>query len=195
MNLDALSDLVLAAMCCWLFMPQRALRPGVAVAVLVIGISASIGTLRFAGMDALLGLHRFATLFTSCVAFTLLWVALAWPKEPLATRLAAAARFTVLFGALGVGLTQLGLAWWSKLVPGVCALCLLVTMLRPFNARGAVGAILLCASFAAVLLVKDGETLLGFLSRAQILHVLLTAALFALVSAPRRLGGAAKGEP
>ena len=79
MNLDALSDLVLAAMCCWLFMQQRALRPGVAVAVLVIGISASIGTLRFAGMDALLGLHRFATLFTSCVAFTLLWVALAWP--------------------------------------------------------------------------------------------------------------------
>jgi hypothetical protein len=186
MNPDAFSDLLLALLCFWLFQRNLRIRPGVAVALLIIGISAAIGTLRFAGIDALLGPHRFATLFTTCAAFALLAFALAWPADPLVAKLTGAARFALFTGALGVAFTVSGLRWWSTAMPMAAAIALLITMLRPVNALGLVGTLLLVSSFASTLLIPPDALYWNFLSRPQVLHYLLASALAALVYAPAR---------
>ena len=101
MNADALSDLVLLLACtasAWLF---GAGRPAWRGGMLLLGLAAAAGVLRYSGVDWALGPHRFMSLLAACVAFLLMLTALRWPEAPLAKRATAVGRFVVLGGGFG----------------------------------------------------------------------------------------------
>jgi hypothetical protein len=69
MNPDALSDLVLLAACAasaWRVAVVRAAWRG---AMLLLGLAAAMGVLRYSGLEWALGPHRFFSLLAACVAF------------------------------------------------------------------------------------------------------------------------------
>ena len=177
MNADAFSDLVLLLVCAAIAWRDWRGRPAIAIGALLIGIAAFLGVLRFSGVDALLGPHRFFSMLSACVAFTLIAAGLRWPDAPLATRMAAAGRFVVVFGGLGVGLTALGVALWKDLVPGVSALVIVVTAFQQRSPRAIAGALLLVASFVVAALYAKINPYLSPLNSTQALHYLLAAGL------------------
>lgn len=124
MNPDALSDLVLLAACAasaWRVAVVRAAWRG---AMLLLGLAAAMGVLRYSGLEWALGPHRFFSLLAACVAFWLMVAALRWPQAPLARQATAVGRFVVLLGGLGIAASQVGAAWWAQVVPGLSALVL-----------------------------------------------------------------------
>jgi hypothetical protein len=136
MNPDALSDLVLLLVCAavlWFHLRQR---PAVAMAAGLIGLAACLGVLRYSGWAEMLGPHRFTSLLAACAAFPLLASGLRWPDAPLATRGAAVGRFVLVVGGVGIVLTLAGLALWSQVVPGVCALVIAWTAVQQRNTWG-----------------------------------------------------------
>jgi hypothetical protein len=191
LNGNAVSDLVLALACAWICLRTLERAPGIAVAVLLIGLSAVLGVLRFSGAGILDGPHRFASLVSAVGAFPLLAYALGWPDDTIATRASASVRFVVLVGAIGVAATVLGVEIWSKVAPATAALVILVNMLRRFSALGLMGALLLAASFAVAAVGTPDTVYFGLLNRVQLLHYLLAAALLALTWTPLRQGRSA----
>ena len=181
MTLDAVSDLVLAATCVWLFRQQLRCRPGVAVAAGLIGGAACLGVLDFSGLELMRGPHRFASLVAACAAFPLLTWSLRWPEDAIAQRVQASGSAAALLGALGVVATVSGVPAWGQVVPGAAAIALLWTMWRRPDPYGVFGAALLLASFAAATLGSPETLYLGGLSRVQALHYLMAAALCLLV--------------
>lgn len=108
MNPDALSDLVLLAACAasaWRVAVVRAAWRG---AMLLLGLAAAMGVLRYSGLEWALGPHRFFSLLAACVAFWLMVAALRWPQAPLARQATAVGRFVVLLGGLGIAASQVG---------------------------------------------------------------------------------------
>ena len=96
MNPDALSDLVLLAACAasaWRVAVGRAAWRG---AMLLLGLAAAMGVLRYSGLEWALGPHRFFSLLAACVAFWLMVAALRWPQAPLARQATAVGRFVLL---------------------------------------------------------------------------------------------------
>jgi hypothetical protein len=139
MNPDALSDLVLLAACAasaWRVAVVRAAWRG---AMLLLGLAAAMGVLRYSGLEWALGPHRFFSLLAACVAFWLMVAALRWPQAPLARQATAVGRFVVLLGGLGIAASQVGAAWWAQVVPGLSALVLAWTMVQQRSALGLLG--------------------------------------------------------
>jgi len=180
MNADAFSDLVLAAVCAWLFKRNLRPRPGVAVSMALIGLAACLGVFDFSGVGALVGPHHFTSLVAACAAFPLLAWSLRWPEDPVANRLRTAGVGAVLLGAIGVAASVAGVKLWGQVVPGAAAMGILWTTGRSRSRLGLLGAVLLLASFAATL--GSPATRFGdWISWVQVLHYLLAAALLALV--------------
>ena len=180
MNADAVSDLVLAVVCGWQFGHHLRHRPGIAVAVALIGLAACLGVVHFSGFAVASGPHRFASLVAACAAFPLLAWSLRWPDDPVATQRRSAAYWATLLGAIGVAATVSGVEQWGQVVPGAAAITILWTMLHARSRMGILGAILLLASFVAAALVPPQTLSLAGLSRVQALHYLMAAALLAL---------------
>ena len=180
MNPDALSDLVLLAACAasaWWVAVGRAAWRG---AMLLLGLAAAIGVLRYSGLEWALGPHRFFSLLAACVAFWLMVAALRWPQAPLARQATAVGRFVVLLGGLGIAASQVGAAWWAQVVPGLSALVLAWTMVQQRSALGILGSVALVASFVVAALAAPDVQLLGMFNKTQSLHYLLALAVLLL---------------
>ena len=188
MNADALSDLVLLAVCAAVGWRDLRTRPAVAVGAGLIGCAALLGVLRFSGIAMLYGPHRFFSLLAACAAFSLLAAGLRWPDAVIARRPAAVGRFVVVVGGVGVALTVLGVGLWSQIVPGLSALVIVWTALQQRRAAAIVGALLLVGSFVVAATGKPGTLYLDYFNSTQALHYLLAGgvALLALVR-PYRL--------
>lgn len=171
MNADAVSDLVLAIVCAIVSVRNLRVRPGMAVASGMLGLAAVLGVLRFAGVEPVLGPHRFASLLAACAAFPLLAIAIRWPNDPLACRTTAAARFIFLSGAIGVALTILGLEFWRQLVPVASAALILIAVVSQRSPAGIAGAVALVASLAAA--GQSAIAIPGPLSGMQWMHYLM----------------------
>lgn len=102
MNADALSDLILALVCAYLGWSAGCQRAAWTGGMLILGIASTLGVLRFSEVPWALGPHKFMSVFSACVSFTLFAIALRWPFSPTSTRMAAAGRFIVLVGGFGV---------------------------------------------------------------------------------------------
>lgn len=180
MNADALSDLVLLLVCVgsWWFAGVE--RPAWRGAMVLLGLAAALGVLRFSGLDWALGPHRFASLLAACVAFPLMAVALRWPHGSLARRIAAVGRFVVLVGGVGVAVSQVVSPLWSQLVPGVSALVIAWTVWQRRSGTGMVFGAVLLASFAAAALMPAEMLLGGGFNRTQVFHYLLALAVAGL---------------
>lgn len=177
MNPDALSDLVLLLVCAavlWFHLRQR---PAVAVAAGLIGLAACLGVLRYSGWAEMLGPHRFTSLLAACAAFPLLASGLRWPDAPLATRGAAVGRFVLVVGGVGIVLTLAGLALWSQVVPGVCALVIAWTAVQQRNTWGMAGTLALLGSFVVAATGKADSNYLGLFNNVQLMHYSLALAL------------------
>ena len=171
------SDAVLALACGWLVL-RPGHRPGLAVAALLIGLAATLGTLRFAGLEVLAGPHRFASLVSACAAFPLLALALRWPDDPFAARLAGATRLALLLGGIGAGLTVAGVSQWGPVVAALSALAILATMVAARDAAGIAGGLLLVVGMGATIV----GAAMGF-NATPVLHLCLAAGLLALAHA------------
>mgnify|MGYP003619242280 FL=1 len=180
MNPDALSDLVLLAACAasaWRVAVVRAAWRG---AMLLLGLAAAMGVLRYSGLEWALGPHRFFSLLAACVAFWLMVAALRWPQAPLARQATAVGRFVVLLGGLGIAASQVGAAWWAQVVPGLSALVLAWTMVQQRSALGILGSVALVASFVVAALAAPDVQLLEMFNKTQSLHYLLALAVLLL---------------
>ena len=112
MNADALSDLILALVCAYLGWSAGRQRAAWTGGMLILGIASTLGVLRFSEVPWALGPHKFMSVFSACVSFTLFAIALRWPFSPTSTRMAAAGRFIVLVGqrvGFGEGLAPVAL--------------------------------------------------------------------------------------
>lgn len=185
MNLDALSDLVLLLVCVGIAVPAYRARPGVAIALGLVGLAAAFGVLRFSGVGVLLGPHRFASMLSACAAFPLLAASLRWPDAPTARRTTAASRFVLVWGGVGVALHLVTGGLWSQVVPGVAALVIVWTALQQRSTASVAGAALLVGSFVVAALGKPGALYLGLFNSTQALHYLLAAGLL-LLCLPRQ---------
>ncbi len=170
MNGEALSDLLLALVTLPLAWRLRARRPGIAIAFLLIGVAAACGVPRYLGVPQALGPHRFFSLLAACAALPLLAASLRWPDGASACRPAAAARFALLAGAIGVLLAAVaGLALWSDAAAALSALAIAVSALQARRPLAIAAAAALLAAFAA-----------GAAGEVRPLHVLM-ACSFALM--------------
>jgi hypothetical protein len=149
MNGNAASDLVLALACGWVVATQWQRHPGLGLAALLIGVAATLGVLRFSGVEALAGAHRFASLLSACAGFPLLAWSLCWPADPIAATIKGASRFALLVGGVGVGATVLGLPIWAQAMALLSGLVIAVTMIRRRDAAGIAGAVALLGAMAA----------------------------------------------
>lgn len=188
MNPAAASDLLLALVCGLVIWRLRGDRPGIAVAVGLIGLAALLGSVRLSGVGALLGVHRFASLVSAAAGFPLLAFALRWPEDPMAARWAGAGRFALITGGLGVAITLTLLPLWGQGAALLATLLILVTMLAARNRRGLAGALALLAGMVATL---PGMLPPGPLDSTTVLHLGLAAGL-ALLCLPL---AAAPAEP
>lgn len=184
MNADAVSDLVLLLACAasakWVGSGRAAWRG----AMLLLGLAAGMGVLRYSGLEWALGPHRFFSLLAACVAFWLMVVALRWPQEPLARQATAVGRFVVLLVGLGIAASQIGAGWWAQVVPGLSALVLAWTLLQQRSTLGLLGIAALVASFSVAALAAADSQLLGLFNKTQALHYLLALAVLALGQVP-----------
>lgn len=179
MNADAVSDLVLLLACALSGAACGARRPAWRGAMLLLGLAAAAGVLRYGGLVGALGPHRFLSMLAAVVAFVLMLVALRWPTDPLAVRTTAVGRFVVVVGGLGVLLNLTIAPWWSQAVPAAVALALLWTVLQARSGLGLLGCLALLGSFA-VALAGSAVDSLGWINRTQALHYLLAVAVVLL---------------
>jgi hypothetical protein len=182
MNGNAASDLVLALVCGWVVATKMARHPGLGLAALLIGAAAALGVLRFSGLEALAGAHRFASLVSACAGFPVLAWAVRWPQDPIAATGKGASRFALLAGGIGVGATVLGLAAWGQGVALVSAMVIVVTAVQRREAVGIAGAVALVVGLAAAAVGKAAP-----FNTTVVLHLGLALALALLaVSVDRR---------
>jgi hypothetical protein len=184
MNGAAASDLVLALVCGWLVVMRMARQPGLGLAALLIGLAATLGVLRFSGVDVLGGPHRFASLLSAVAAFPLLAWVLRWPDDPVATGLAGAARAVLFAGGIGIAVTVFGVASWSPGVALASAGLIAVTMVQRRSVIGMAGAAAMIIGMGAA----AARSLLPF-DATVVLHLGLAAALMLLA------GGRALPQP
>jgi hypothetical protein len=181
MNGNAASDLVLALVCGWVVATQWQRQPGLGLAALLIGVAATLGVLRFSGVEALAGAHRFASLLSACAGFPLLAWSLRWPADPIAATMKGASRFALLVGGVGVGATVLGLAIWGQAMALVSGLVIAVTMGQRREPAGIAGAVALLVAMAAA-----GAGKAAPFNATVVLHLGLALALV-LLARPRQM--------
>jgi hypothetical protein len=149
MNGNAASDLVLALVCGWVVATRFRHQPGFGLAALLIGVAATLGVLRFSGVEALVGAHRFASLVSACAGFPLLAWSVRWPADPIAATGKGASRFALLVGGIGVGATVLGMPIWGQGMALLSGLVIAVTAVQRREAAGIAGAVALLVAMAA----------------------------------------------
>ena len=194
MTADAFSDLVLFLVCAWLAyanFTQEEEPAGLGLTFVLIGLAAGLGVFRFSSFSGLSelvkGAHQFASLLSAVGAFPIWAFSLAYPESSLAKRLAGAWWLTFVVGGFGIAIWALGLKLWGQAIPALCGLWMVWTVLRGWRGRalwwGVAGLVCLFASFAATLLVPPQVQVMGLLTKTQLLHYLLAAALVLLTKA------------
>lgn len=164
---DTISEIVLLAVCAFLFLRNLRNRPGVALASAGVGFTAALGALHYLGFAQSAGPHRFFIIISSCAALPLLAEALGFPNgEPARTR-RGAGLFLFMASLVAVVLV-VGLRFelWAQIAPGLATVFILVMAVRARRLHVVIGALILIATFA---LMKSGITLKP-LNAAQVLH-------------------------
>ena len=177
MNGAAASDLVLALVCGWLVGTRMAKQPGLGLAALLMGLAATLGTLRFSGVEMLAGPHRFASLLSAVAAFPLLAWVLRWPDDPIATSFAGASRAVLFAGGIGIAVTVFGVAGWSPGVALASTALIAATMVQRRSVNGLAGA----AAMIVGMVAAAARTMLPF-DATVVLHLGLAAALVLLAA-------------
>ena len=180
MNANALSDLILALVCAYLGWSAGRQRAAWTGGMLILGIASTLGVLRFSEVPWALGPHKFMSVFSACVSFTLFAIALRWPFSPTSTRMAAAGRFIVLVGGFGVSAALTVAPWWGQALPGLSIILIVATMLQRKSLVGILGALSLVGGFAVFAAVKPDVLLAGMFNKVQALHYLLAIGLLLL---------------
>ncbi|MBV8666060.1 MAG: hypothetical protein JO269_06190 [Burkholderiaceae bacterium] len=145
---DILSEALLAAVTLGLAARDIKTRPAIGIGLGLIGLAAILGALNYYGMTAATGPHRFVSLLAACAGFPLLVCGVHWPQDAIARRPAAAARFGLVIGAVGVVLVvMLNFAQWSHIVPAVSALLIAVAALHSRKPLTIAGSLLLLVCF------------------------------------------------
>jgi hypothetical protein len=183
MNGDTLSELVLVAVCAFLFWQNLRARPGVAFACAGVGFTAALGAARYLGFTPAAGPHRFFVILASCAALPLLADALAFPDgQPARTR-RGAGLFLFMASLVAIVLV-VGLRFqpWEHIVPGLSTLFILGMALRARQGLVFLGALLLAGAFA---LMASGAALKP-LNPPQVLHYGMALALLLMSGRFRR---------
>ncbi len=178
MNGDALSDLLLAVVALSLAWRQASYkpgpRPGIALAMALIGVAAACGVLRYAGYAPALGPHRFFSLLAASAGLPLLAASIVWPEAALARRAAAAVRFVILIGGIGVLMVAvLNLALWSDAAAALSAGLLLANALQRRSGLAIVASLALMTGFV----ISASGLVVGPFNALQGLHILLVLSL------------------
>lgn len=171
--------MVLALVCAFLAVRSARERPGVAVACGAIGFAAVIGAIRFFGVEAASGTHKFFSMVAAVAAFPLLAVSLHWTDSKVATNVRQAALLFVACAALGVALVSgAGFARWAQFMPAVSAAALLGGAIQERADRRIAGSVMLILSFASI---SMNLTLVAWvLAPIEALHYGMALALFLL---------------
>ena len=182
MNADALSDAVLALVTFSIAARLTRPHPALGTGCLLIGLAAAVGVLRYSGIDAALGPHRFFAIIAAGAGFPLLAIAVRWPHDPIAGHATAAARFAVIAGGVGVAMELAGAGLWRQVVPALAVGLMLLTVLTTPHGPRTSGVLLITLALSCA---AAGLTLpvLG-LSAAALLHYALAAGLALLALAP-----------
>jgi hypothetical protein len=173
-NGDTLSEVLLAAVTLAIAWREIAKRPGIAIGMSLIGVTALLGALLYSGIAEASGPHQFASMVTACAGFPLLAFSLRWTDGTLATRISAAARFILIIGAFGVlFVTLMQFSVWGRIAPALSALLIMISALQSRRPAAIAGGALLIACFALSL----ANYTFAPLNATQQFHVLMAIAL------------------
>ena len=152
MNTAALFDGVLALVAFGLAAVHGRRVTAIGLAGSVLGAAAALGSLRFAEVLVLPGLHQLASALGATVALPLLALVVWWPQGALARSRRYAWIFAVVAGAACVLVVLVaGVKLWSSAWALGSAVLMLGVALRRRQAWGLASALCLLAGFAAFL--------------------------------------------
>lgn len=152
MNTAALFDGMLALVAFGLAAVHGRRVTAVGLAGCVLGAAATLGSLRFADVLVLPGLHQLASALGATVALPLLALAAWWPQGALARSRRYAWIFAVVAGAACVLVVVVaGIKLWSSAWALGSAVLMLGVALRRRQVWGVASALCLLAGFAAFL--------------------------------------------
>ncbi len=147
MNGDALSDLLLAAISLIIAWRLVGTHPGVGVGAMLIGIAALLGVPDYLGIVQTRGPHHLASLVAACAGLPLIAISVGWPRDAIARRIGAAARFAVLAGGISILLVGvLGFSLLGQVLPALSAMVLVFAAVRSRRTPAiCASAVLVCA--------------------------------------------------
>lgn len=179
MSGNAASDLVLAIVCGWIVVTRLGRQPGLALAALLIGAAAALGTLWFSGIHLIAGPYRFLSLLSACAGFPLLAWSLRWPEDPIAAKITGAVSMILFIGGIGMAATLLSDSKSASVIAGLSALLIVITMVQRANLLGIAG---VTSLIVAVVAAAIGSA--AAFNATVVLHLGLATALglFALAS-------------
>lgn len=180
MNGDALSDLILAFTCGWIAAREYGKRPGIAIAVMIIGIAAVLGIFRFAGFEWAFGPHAFSSTFAALAGTVLLAFSLNWPEDPIARNTIAATRFALILGALAIVAFVNNFGWINWFVITGAIVSIILSSLRDINFFRLCGVAFMVGGGIIGNLANATTGYFGALSHIQVMHILLALALIML---------------
>jgi len=184
MSVASWTDAVLAVVSlgggAWLLLRDSASGRTAGLGLLLVGIAALVGTLRFAGQEQLAGAHAGLSGLAACVGLPT--VAAGWATAVFAPHRAELARRYVF----GVLLVVAAMVWWVALVRTVLgALAMLTVAVAAARAlprwAGALGALGAALTLGVGLLIGTEGDLLGF-PRVGWFHLGLAGANLALAA-------------
>jgi hypothetical protein len=180
MNADAFSDVVLLLVCAalaWRTGRQNAAWTG---GLMVLGLAAGFGVLRYSGIEGMPGPHYFTIVLAACAAFGLMMIALRWPQSPTVKRQTAAWRYVIVVGGFGVGFSLTIAPWWALVALVLSLLGILLTVIQRGSLAGIAGALAVIAGGVAYFVIEPGVLLAGIFSKVQVLHYAMAAGLLLL---------------
>lgn len=174
----AVSDLVLALVCAFVAWRAARERPGIALACGTIGAAAFVGVMRFSGLEAATGAHKFLSLIGGVAALPLLAASLAWPDAKAATNIRDASLALLVCSAVGIALVAgAGFAIWGQAVPAASVVAMLVCAVRERADGRVLGAAALLVTFY---LVSANRTQIAGFAPIEVLHYGMAAGLLLL---------------
>ncbi|MBT8141146.1 MAG: hypothetical protein HKN88_09855 [Gammaproteobacteria bacterium] len=178
MNSLVVTEGILLSICLYGFWVSDRTQKALLMVLVLIGLAALLGLLKFSGILPLPELHALLAMLSSCVALPLLAVTMVWPTGPVSKTLRYMSIFSFIMAFIGVMLVTIGeFTLWRTICALISALVILLAGLWRKQWLVFIAGVLLVVALAVLGAQKN---VLGLLA-VDWMHLLLSVSLVVLV--------------